>query len=89
MYKNKPHMIEELKQNIRRKIISISVNELQRMNAIFLIRCQECIICGSRTLYAVHVIELQITLHCNILHPDPTESHTHTYICESLCCKVY
>jgi hypothetical protein len=43
VYRNNPHTIEELRDNIRREIQNSSEEELLRVNANFMKRCQECL----------------------------------------------
>ena len=43
MYATYPHTLEELKTIIRREIDSNSEDELMRVNAHFLKRCQKCV----------------------------------------------
>ncbi|KAJ4451050.1 hypothetical protein ANN_02486, partial [Periplaneta americana] len=43
VYQNNPHMLEELKDNIRREIAEVSKEELVRVNANFLERCDKCV----------------------------------------------
>lgn len=47
VYASNPHTLEELKQNIRREVEAISVDELMRVNANFLKRCQKCVDTGG------------------------------------------
>lgn len=43
VYRNNPHTLEELKDNIRREIAAISEEELMRVNGNFLRRCERCV----------------------------------------------
>ena len=43
MYATNPHTLKELKASIRREIDSILEDELMRVNAHFLKRCQKCV----------------------------------------------
>lgn len=43
VYRNNPHSVDELKNSIRTEILKITEEELKRVNANFIKRCQECI----------------------------------------------
>jgi len=47
LYKTNPHGLEELRNNIRREILTISGQELQRVNSVFR-SCTERILSGGR-----------------------------------------